>query len=147
MSTRSHTAPRTLLAGASLIALAAFGLAACGDDDETGPAASDLEGRTFVSTSVEGQELVAGSTVTVTFDAGTLAVQGGCNTLAGGFELDGGELSVGQLAQTAMACDEALEAQDAWLAAFFGGGPTVSLDGDDLTLAEGDVTIRLSAAG
>ncbi len=147
MRTRSHTTPRTLLAGASLVALAALGLVACGDDEETGPAAADLEGRTFVSTAVEGQELVAGSTITMTFDAGTIAVQGGCNSLAGGFEIDGDELEVGELAQTAMACDEPLMAQDTWLAAFLADDPTVTLDGDDLTLAEGDVTIRLSAAG
>jgi heat shock protein HslJ len=133
---------------AALVGLAAVTFFACGDDeDAAGPAAADLEGRTFVSTAIEGRELVAGSTISLSFEEGRVAAQAGCNTLSGGFTIDGDELDVEQLAQTQMACDQPLMDQDTWLAAFLGDDPTITLDGDQLTLAEDGVTITLAAAG
>jgi heat shock protein HslJ len=133
---------------AALVGLAAVTFFACGDDeDAAGPAAADLEGRTFVSTALEGRELVAGSTISLSFEEGRVAAQAGCNTLSGGFTIDGDELDVEQLAQTQMACDQPLMDQDTWLAAFLGDDPTITLDGDQLTLAEDGVTVTLAAAG
>jgi heat shock protein HslJ len=133
---------------AALVGLAAVTFVACGDDeDAAGPAAADLEGRTFVSTALEGRELVAGSTISLSFEEGRVAAQAGCNTLSGGFTIDGDELDVEQLAQTQMACDQPLMDQDTWLAAFLGDDPTITLEGDQLTLAEDGVTITLAAAG
>lgn len=59
-----------------------------------------------------------------------------------GLEIDGDVLRLdGPMAQTRMACPDDLAAQDAWLAEFLSGGPTVSLDGDALTLRSADATI------
>jgi heat shock protein HslJ len=141
---RAVTTRLPLRSAVALLALAALPLAGCGDDDDgaTAPTIADLDGRTFVSTSVEGQTLVEGSQVSIAFEEGSISVQAGCNTLFGGVELDGSTLvTTGQLATTQMACDDALMAQDDWLAAMLTAGPEVTLEGDTLTLATDDVTI------
>lgn len=140
VNARSRTRLLLLLPALALVALTA----ACGDDDDgaASVAAADLDGRTFVSTSVEGQTLVEGSEVSITFEDGSISVLAGCNTIFGGYELDGSTLApTGQLATTQMACDDALMAQDEWLAAMLSAGPEVSLDGDELTLSTDDVTL------
>ncbi len=105
-----------------------------------GPAG--LDGHTYVSTSVSGHDLVAGSTVTLTFQGGHLGANAGCNSLAGGYEVTNGKLSVGQMASTMMACPDPLMAQDTWLAAFLDGA-AVTQSGDNLTLAKDGVTMQL----
>lgn len=127
-------------------------LASCGDDEDDGGAASavaaaDLNGRVFVSTSVEGHDLVDGSTVTLSFDADNVGAQAGCNTMTSGFTIEDGDLTIGTMASTMMACSDELMAQDQWLASFLSDDPAISLDGDVLTLSESDVTITLSAQG
>jgi heat shock protein HslJ len=101
--------------------------------------AADLEGRTFVSTSVEGHDLVEGTTISIGFSDGRLSANAGCNTLGAPATIEDGALvPTGPLATTEMACEPALMAQDEWLAALLGAGPTVRLDGDELTLDGGD---------
>jgi len=125
------------------IALAALATG-CGDDDTTSLAARDLDGRTFVVTTAEGQALVEGSQVSIAFADGSISVQGGCNTLFGGYAIDGSTLALtGPLASTRMACADDLMAQDDWLAAMLADAPDVELVGDALTLATDDV--RLTA--
>jgi heat shock protein HslJ len=145
---RSVRNVRPVVRVVALLGLAAVTFVACGDDeDAAGPAAADLEGRTFVSTAVEGRELVEGSTVSLSFEEGRVAAQAGCNTMSGSFTIDGDELQVEQLAQTQMACDQPLMDQDTWVAEFLDGDPTITLDGDQLTLVEDGVTMSLAAAG
>lgn len=131
------------------LALAAVVLAGCGDDDEdagaAAPSAADLEGSAFTSTSVTGAELAPGATLVVTFEDGRIALAGGCNGMSGTYEIDGETLVVpDQLAQTMMACDQPLMDQDTWVAEFVTGGPTIALDGDELTLSGDDITVQLS---
>lgn len=142
---------RRITTGPILVLLAATSLlaAGCGDDDgdDAGPGAGstpavdDLEGSAFTVTEVEGQDVVEGSTITIEFTDGLVVAQGGCNSMRGGYAVEDGLLVVDALAATRMACDEPLMAQDEWLAALLESGPTVSLDGDTLTLAGGDVTL------
>src|SRR5687767_1039984 len=82
----------------------------CGDD-AAAPTVDDLAGSTFESTSVEGHDMVAGTNVTMTFDADGVAVHAGCNTLRGGLAIEDGTLQVGTMAQTMMACTDDLMAQ------------------------------------
>lgn len=40
-----------------------------------------------------------------------------------------------------MACEDALQAQDEWVATLLGAGPELTLAGDALTLTSGDTSI------
>jgi heat shock protein HslJ len=140
-----------------LLVLAATLLAGCGDaapDAETttsgsatAPRATDLAGRSFASTSVEGHRLVPGSQVTIAFDGERLSANAGCNTHVGPWSIADGRLRTdGDLALTQMACEEPLMRQDDWLARFLEDAPRAALDGDDLTLADEAATIELTEA-
>jgi len=106
----------------------------------------DLTGRAFIVTDTDGHEPVPGSQLRVSFDERGLGGTGGCNSFDGPrwvVESDVLRLD-GPIGMTAMACEPtALMDQDAWLARFLSGEPTVALDGDTLTLEKGDVTITL----
>lgn len=71
----------------------------------------------------------------------------GCNGGSGGASLEGDVLVVEEMMQTSMACvdeeGEVLMDHDAFMAAFLGDRPTVSIDGDQLTLTGKDATITL----
>ncbi len=101
--------------------------------------ATALAGRTFVSTAVEGYQLVDGTEIALTFDGSNIGAAGGCNQMGSTWSLEGAVLVVPEPAMTAMACEPAaLMDQDTWLAAVLTSRPTVALDGDTLTLtAEG----------
>ena len=113
----------------------AFLLGACagGGSATPGPTGRELDGRTFLSTGLEGRSLVAGSTVRLGFESGQLSGSAGCNSMGGPYRIDGDRLIAGQLATTEMACDPALMEQDRWLSDLLGGA-TIALDGDTLTL-------------
>ena len=119
-------------------------LTACGSDDEL----PDLDGTTYSSTDVSGHDLVEGSTVTLSFEDGTMAVKAGCNTQTGAYEVSDGRLQwSGPAASTTMACPTAdLADQDQWLAGLFTDGMDAKHDGDTLTLTSGDVTMTLSSS-
>lgn len=138
------------------IALIAF--SACGSDDSGNAAATtaapadvtaapagagNLDGRGFVSTSVEGNELVEGTRVSIDFEDGRLAMNAGCNTSFGAYSVTDGTLTGGPFAQTMMFCGDELSAQDAWLVKLLESSPEVTLDGDALTLKSADVTLEL----
>ena len=123
------------------LTLAAVALGACGDDpDPLDPAA--IEG-TWSDAEVDGYELAG--TLTIHFEDGRIAVQGGCNNLMGPYELDGDRLTAGPLASTMMACPDPLMAQDTWITDLLAGGVSVSLDGTTLTLSADDVTATLTS--
>lgn len=136
---------------AALAALALAGLAsACGTggagdvgDGEGVPERTPLtsgmaflEAATFVSTSVEGRELVADTAVRLSFDDDTLAASGGCNTAFGAFAIVDGVLSwdAGPAA-TMMACADEVAAQDRWLSDLLEAGVSATTDGADLVLS------------
>lgn len=133
------------LSRTGLILLLALTISACGDDDSSTPRAEQLHGHTFKSTSIDGREMVAGTNVTISFDDDGLAVNAGCNTLVGAFEIDDGVLVVGTMAQTLMACTDDLMQQDQFLVGFLEAGPTVTLDKGTLTLVGENVTLTAEA--
>lgn len=142
--------PHRFIAALGLVAL--LTTAACSDDkdDDTEPAAAavsaeDLDGSSFASTSVEGQTLVEGSTITLDFAEGRISANAGCNTMNSSYAVEDGELKVDQMAQTLMACEEALQSQDEWVAAFLTSSPNIDLAGDVLTLTTDDTTLTLAA--
>lgn len=128
-----------------LVALAsAVLLGACsgGASPTPAPTPRGIEGRTFLSTGVEGRGLVAGSTVRLQFRNGTLSASAGCNSIGGPYRIDGDRLVVDQLATTEMACDPALMEQDRWVADLLDGA-TIALDGDTLTLTKAATRLTL----
>jgi heat shock protein HslJ len=104
------------------------------------PIAADLDGHTYVVTGVQGHDLVKGSEISLRFDAGSLGIGAGCNSMSGGYTITDGKLELGAMMSTEMACDEPLMAQDQWISAFVNGA-TVTLEGDTLTLAKDGVTL------
>jgi heat shock protein HslJ len=78
-------------------------IAACATP--SGPAGEDLSG-VWTLTALNGQEPLAGSTVTARFENGEVGGQAGCNSYGGQYSLDGQQLSVSALFQTEMACME-----------------------------------------
>jgi heat shock protein HslJ len=134
-------------------------VAGCGgDDDDSGdnpddgaaasdaaaPTADDLEGNTFVATEISCGTIVDGSEILVTFEDGAAIVAAGCNTQRGGYEITDATLTVDPLVATMMACDDALMAQDQLMADLLSAGPTITLDGDELTLASSATTVTLT---
>lgn len=106
-----------------------------------------LDASSYVSTSVEGHDLVAGSTVEMTFDGGTMSAWAGCNNLFGPFEVDGSMLTWSdQPAATMMMCEPELMDQDQWLTDLLTAGVTATQDADTLTLESDGVRIELASA-
>ncbi len=118
-----------------LILAATALIAACGGGSATpGPTGQTLDGRTFLSTKVDGPALVAGTTIRITFKDGSVSAQAGCNTMSGSYRIDGSKLAAAQLTTTEMGCAANLMAQDEWVAGLLTGA-TIALDGNTLTLA------------
>lgn len=102
-----------------------------------------LAGRTFLSTSITGRELVSGSTILITFPGdGTVEASPGCNRLSGKAIWDDNVLSVTDLMMTERGCEGPLDDQDHWFAGLLTTGVTISLAEDRLTLTTDDVTLE-----
>jgi heat shock protein HslJ len=128
-----------------LIAVVLLLLAACGDDT-TGPGAEPaptLDGRTFVGDQVTGHDLVADSSLTMSFEDGKANVNAGCNQLFGDAQLDNGVLVVSQMGGTEMGCPPELMDQDTWIVEFLQSGPEVTVDDKQLVLTKNGTTITL----
>ena len=146
-------------AAAVIVALVVLGVAGCSSDnsseasDESAASASgsavtsdDLEGSTYVSTSVTGEDLVEGSTINLSFEGPRMQMSAGCNIISAAYDVTDGTLKwTGEPAATMMACPDDLMAQDQWLIELFQGGVTATSDGSTLTLANDDVTIELAS--
>jgi heat shock protein HslJ len=101
-----------------LLALAAV-LAACGvpaeqsdllgEDKDVTPTtnAVDLASTEWILTSLNGQNLLEGSNITLAFNQGTAGGFAGCNSYSGKYAMaEDGSLSIYEIASTAMACSE-----------------------------------------
>ncbi|CAN5648131.1 hypothetical protein BH10ACT3_BH10ACT3_11360 [soil metagenome] len=146
---------------------AAMALAGCGSDDTDssgsdatttstttttaaapGASSGDMDGHTYTSRSADGRQLVAGSTVTLAFADGRLAVTAGCNTISGAYTTDGGTLAFdGEPISTMMGCDEALMEQDQWLTTWLTAGVAVTATEQGITLDGDGVTMEFATSG
>lgn len=103
-----------------------------------------LEETTWTVDSIYSAESVSstpsGATATLVFDGeGTVAVEPGCNTGSGSYELDGDTLVVRDIVSTMMACEGAEgDLEDSVLAVLNAGELSVTIEGDSLTLMAGD---------
>jgi heat shock protein HslJ len=117
---------------------------ACGDDTRA-DADERLDGREFLSQSVDGHSLVPGTRIRLSFEGGQIGARAGCNLLGAPYAVTGGRLVVqgDGMTTTDMGCDPARHAQDEWLAEFLRDAPRLDLDGDSLTLTTTDATLHL----
>jgi heat shock protein HslJ len=115
-----------------------------GGDSDSAPTQVDLEGTTFTTTSMTGSGLVQDSTITLSFEDGSMALQAGCNTHTAPYEVDDGRLKWSSPpAGTLKACSPDLEAQDAVLTELFTSGAAATLDSTTLTLTNDDEDLTL----
>jgi len=135
-----------------VVLLAALALAACGDESSSGtdPSTLDVASRTFLGDDVtvdgEPMPLVKGSQLRLSFETDSIGASGGCNSMSGAATWADGTLRVadGSLATTEMACDAPLMDQDTWFAKILTAAPTLTHDGDSLTLATDSTVIVLT---
>jgi heat shock protein HslJ len=127
-----------------VLLLTSLTLAACarGAGSPVTSASPGIDGRTFLSTSVDGKVLVAGTQIRVSFKKGQVSASAGCNSMGGAYRLDGNRLVTDQLATTDMGCQADLMAQDQWVAALLNGA-TLALDGNSLTMTGNGVRVTL----
>jgi heat shock protein HslJ len=128
----------TLLASLAFMTAMA---AACSVGTGASPAAS-VDGKTFVSTDVQGAAIVPGSRIQLTFKNGDVNAHGGCNSMSGRYSITGDRFSVTQMASTAMGCEAPLMRQDEWLTRILGDA-RIALAGDTLTLDNGQIRLAL----
>ena len=117
-------------------------LVGCGGDAGA-PVTDDLVGRSFVVSGVDGHTTVDGTEITVAFDEDVILVNAGCNSMRGGYSVDGGTLAVSALAATRMMCEDALMEQEAWVSTFLSSAPTIDLDDGTMTLTSDSSTMTL----
>lgn len=127
----------------SVVVAAALVSAGCAGGGAASPSALTLDGRTFLSTNVQGRELVPGSSIRLTFPGGRIGISAGCNQMSGLYAVVDGHLRATQMMTTEMGCAPPLMAQDSWVGAFIDGA-TVALAGETLTLGHGDVSMTLT---
>ncbi|MBL1076574.1 META domain-containing protein [Nocardia sp. 2] len=130
----------------ALLALTAGALAGCssGDDEPKQPAETPM-GKAYISTEVTGTPIPGGGPLTLTFADDRLTANAGCNTATGPVTLDGGTLTIGEMATTMMGCPGETAGADGWVDSLLKSSPTWKLDGPTLTLTgNGDgITVTL----
>jgi len=87
----------------------------------------------------DAQPLVSGTTVTLTFNEdGTVSGSAGCNTFNGPYTLNGTTLTIDELAQTRMACDEPILTQETNFINALRSARQTAVDGDLLYIVHDD---------
>jgi len=124
------------------LAATALLLVACTSGGTPSAAPVSIAGGTFVSTGVQGHGLVAGTSVRLSFTAGQVGINAGCNSMSGAYRIVDGRLVTTNMASTEMGCTAPLMDQDRWIGAFIGGA-MLTVAGDTLTLRNGDTTMTL----
>ncbi|MFW3117012.1 lipoprotein [Mycolicibacterium mageritense DSM 44476 = CIP 104973] len=117
-------------------------LAGCSGTESASADPQTVDGRTFVSVAVDGDQIPGGGPLTVGFDGDRISTFAGCNRGAGTADLADGHIAA-QLAMTMMACPPPAGDADAWMSKFFDARPSWTLDGDTLTLRTDAATVTL----
>jgi heat shock protein HslJ len=113
-------------------------LAACGENGSGG--SGTLEGVDWELSSLAG---ATGSSadappITARFEGGTLSGNGGCNQYHASYTLDAGDLTIGPVAGTRMACEEPTNARETEYFAALEKVASYQADDTSLTLLDGD---------
>jgi len=133
-----------LLVGALLLAGCGSGTSSSTGGGSSAPTSADLDGTSYVSQSVEGHDLVAGTHLQLSFDGDTMSASAGCNSMVGPYAVTDGTLAwTGEVASTLIGCPDDRAKQDQWVQSWLQAGADATLDGDQLTLTSDGVTIAL----
>ena len=122
----------TLTAGASSITLV---------DAEVAEPDQSLEGPTWTLESIRTPSAVtslAAPPATLTFSAGQVAVDTGCNTGSGSYTATETEITFSPIALTRRGCEPLAAEQEAGVVAVLDGTVAYEIDSDQLTLTKGD---------
>ncbi|MFZ0544967.1 MAG: META domain-containing protein [Candidatus Promineifilaceae bacterium] len=94
---------------------------------------------------MNGEAPVADAVPTISFDSDKNTVNGttGCNGYFGSYTLDGTNLSIGQLGQTEMFCEDRMDQEQAYLVTLM-SAESLTLEGETLTIhtGEGDLVFQ-----
>jgi heat shock protein HslJ len=101
-----------------------------------------LAGLEFTSVAATGFTLATDTTISLTFDYNALNFDAGCNTHSAAYSPCEGRLCVSELSATAIGCEPILQAQDEWMAAFFGSSPRLTRQGPRFTLAGAEASLE-----
>jgi len=77
-------------------------------------------------------------------DDGTVSGSGGCNSLGGTYEVNGSEITFGQMTSTLMACDDARNAQESFVTQALTGTAQYEVKDQTLTITNGDKVLVFS---
>lgn len=94
-----------------------------------------------------GQDPIPGSTITLEFKDGMLSGSAGCNSYAGGYKVEGDQLTTDAIAMTEMACvQDGVMQQEAKFAEAFTNVKTYKLGGEVLELIDssGGILLRFT---
>lgn len=122
------------------VVVAVMGLVGCFSGNATSPsdpaAAVSLVGPTWRATSIGGQPVLSGTTITAEFSSeDRVAGTSGCNRYMGSAKAEAGRISLGPFGATLMACSpENVMTQEARYLALLGAATSYSVSGDELRL-------------
>jgi len=109
------TAAIRVLAGLAILVVAACDSTGSGTNTTPEPTSpADLAGTSWTLVSIGDTPAIEGAGARLSFDSGgKVSGSTGCNSISGSYALDGSALTLGPLATTRMACEDALMAQEA----------------------------------
>jgi heat shock protein HslJ len=76
---------------------------------------------------------------------GTVAGSGGCNSLGGEYEVDGNQITFGEIVSTLMACDDSRMAQEGVVTQVLSGTAQYKIEDNTLKLMNNDMVLVYSA--
>ena len=115
----------------SLVTLASLLLASCA------PGADPLAGTAWTLEALNGDALITGTTITLTFGSGKVSRNSGCNMYGGDYTATETQLEFSALASTAIGCDAPIMAQESAYFRALGEAATYTAGGR-LELTNGD---------
>jgi heat shock protein HslJ len=118
-----------------------LGVTACGGGGTGGSGGGQVEGVSWVLVSYRSaggatQQVPPAAEVTARFDQGTVAGNAGCNSYSGPYNLSGSDLTVGDIASTAMACPPPLDRIEQAYLTNLQASATYATDGPILTIRD-----------
>jgi heat shock protein HslJ len=120
------------------VVAAVLGLVGCTSGSPTGPSPDSPVspvGPTWRLTSVAGQAVLAGTTVTASFSTEErVSGSAGCNSYFGRARVESGRLSVGSLGSTLMACADGVMQQEMLFLASLQAATSYAVRGEELRL-------------